>query len=107
MLGNAPGVADLNAAPTMIDGFGLTPMAASDLPHDLSDEQVIACAGEWLTVKITEALGADYTDVWDALTHLPDGCLPLLESPEGWAALGTIVATDLGFATVPVVPLKH
>ena len=85
----------------------LMPMAVGDLPHDLSDEQAMACAGEWLAVKITEALCVDYTDVWDSLTHLPDGFLPLLESPDGWAALGAIVATDLGFATVPVIPLTH
>ena len=91
----------------MIDGFGLTPLAASDLPHDISNDQAMGCAGQWLAVKITEALNADYNDVWFALTHLPHGYLPLLETPEGWAALGTIVATDLGFATVPVVPLTH
>ena len=97
----------MNDAPAVVYGIGLKPMAVGDLPHDLSDEQAMACAGEWLAVKITEALGADYNDVWCALTHLPDGYLPLLESPEGWAALGAIVATDLGFATVPVIPLTH
>ena len=97
----------MNDAPAVVYGIGLKPMAVGDLPHDLSDEQAMACAGEWLAVKITEALGANYTDVWRTLTHLPDGYLPLLESPEGWAALGAIVATDLGFATVPVIPLTH
>ena len=97
----------MNAAAAVVDGIGLKPLAVSDLPNDLSDEQAMACAGEWLAVKITEVLGADYNDVWRTLTHLPGGYLPLLESPEGWAALGAIVATDLGFATVPVIPLTH
>ena len=91
----------------MVYGIDLKPSAGEVLPHVLSDEQAMACAGEWLAVKITEALGADYNDVWDALTHLPDGYLPLLQSPEGWAALGAIVAMDLGFATVPVIPITH
>ena len=97
----------MNDAPAVVYGIGLKPLAVADLPHDLTDEQAMACAGEWLAVKITEALGADYNDVWRTLTHLPDGYLPLLQSPEGWAALGAIVATDLGFATVPVIPLTH
>ena len=97
----------MNAAAAVIEGIGRTPLAVADLPHDLTDEQAMACAGEWLAVKITEALSADYKDVWRALTHLPDGYLPLLESPEGWAALGAIVATDLGLAMVPVIPLTH
>ena len=96
----------MNAA-AVVNGVGLKSLAVSDLRYDLSDEQAMACAGEWLAVKITEALGADYTDVWDALTHLPDGYLPLLESPEGWAARGVIVAADLGVATVPVFPVTH
>ena len=95
----------MNATAAVIEG--LKPLAVIDLPHDFSDEQAMACAGEWLAVKITEALGDDYNDVWRALSHLPDGYLPLLESPEGWAALGAIVASDLGFRSVPVIPLKH
>ena len=97
----------MNAAAAVIDGIGPKPLAVADLPPDLSDEQAMACAGEWLAVKITEALCANYNDVWRALTHLPDGYLPLLESPEGWTALGAIVATELGFATVPIIPLTH
>ena len=61
----------MNATAAVIDG--LKPLAVSDRPHDLSDEQAMACAGEWLAVKITEALSADYNDVWRTLTHLPDG----------------------------------
>ena len=97
----------MNAVAVAGDGIGLKPLPVSDLPHNLSDEEAMVCAGEWLAGKITEALDADYSDVWHALTHLPDGYLTLLESPEGWAALGAIVATDLGFATVPVIPLTH
>ena len=85
----------------------LKSLAVSHLPNHLFDEQAMACAGEWLAVKITEALSADYNDVWRTLTHLPDGYLPLLESPEGWAALSAIVAMDLGFAIVPFIPLTH
>lgn len=67
----------------------------------------MVCAGGWLAVEITAALGADFGDVWRVLTHLPDGYLRLLESPEGWAALGAIIAADLGVSSVPVIPAIH
>ena len=95
------------AVQTPVDSISLGALFADELIPDVTDEQAMACAGGRLAVEITEALGADYTDVWRVLTHLPDGFLPLLESPEGWAALGAIVAADLGFATVPVFPVTH
>ena len=95
------------AVQTSVDTTSVGALFADDPLFVVTDEQAMACAGGWLAVEITEALGADHADVWRVLTHLPDGFLPLLESPEGWAALGAIVAADLGFATVPVVPRTH
>lgn len=64
-------------------------------------------AGVSLARSVTSALDADYSEVWQALTYLPDGYLRLLESPEGWVALGAIVAAGLGISTVPVHPAIH
>lgn len=64
-------------------------------------------AGASLARSVTIALDADFKDVWSIMTHLPDGYLRLLESPEGWAALGAIVAAGLGVSSVPVVPAIH
>lgn len=74
---------------------------------EVTDEEAMACVGGWLAVETTSALCADFDDVWRVLTHLPDGYLRLLESPEGWAALSAIVAAELGFSLVPVVPAIH
>lgn len=64
-------------------------------------------AGMNLAANVTSALKADYDEVWRMMTHLPDGYLRLLESPEGWAALGAIVAAGLGISSVPVNPAIH
>lgn len=76
------------------------------LPN-ITDDEAMACVGGWLAVAITNSLGADFDDVWHILTHLPDGYLRLLESPEGWVALSAIVAAEIGLSLVPVVPAIH
>ena len=91
----------------IVDGISRSALFADALLPAVTDDQAMACAGGWLAVEITRSLGADFRDVWSALTHLPDGYLRLLESPEGWAALGAIVAADLGVSSVPVVPAIH
>lgn len=42
-------------------------------------------------------IAADFSAVWDLLTHLPDNMLPLLETPQGWYVLAVIAADDFGF----------
>lgn len=74
---------------------------------DITDEEAMACVGGWLAVEITSALGADFDDVWRVLTHMPDGYLRLLESPEGWVGLSAIVAAEFGLSLLPVVPAIH
>ncbi len=64
-------------------------------------------AGMSLARSVTSALEADFEDVWRIMTHLPEGYLRLLESPEGWAALSAIVSADLGILSVPVNPAIH
>lgn len=77
------------------------------VPSILTDEDALVFAGDRLATQITYALGVAFSDVWASLTHLPDGYLRLLESPEGWTALGAIVAADLGISSVPVIPVLH
>ena len=91
----------------IVDGISRSALFADALLPAVTDDQAMAFAGGWLAVEITRSLSADFSDVWSALTHLPDGYLRLLESPEGWAALGAIVAADLGVSSVPVVPAIH
>ncbi len=74
---------------------------------DITDDEVLARVSGWLAVEIAGGLGADFDDVWRVLTHLPDGYLRLLESPEGWVALSVIVAADFGVSLVPVNPAIH
>lgn len=81
-------------------------MLLKPLP-DITDDEAMACVGGWLAVEITSALGADYDDVWHVLTHLPDGYLSLLDSPQGWVAISAIVAAELGNSSVPVIPAIH
>lgn len=85
--------------------FGSHPMG-SVLPA-LNDDDALVLAGDRLAIQITNALGVAFGDVWTSLTHLPDGYLRLLESPEGWTALSAIVAADLGISPVPVIPVLH
>lgn len=89
------------------NGIGQGALLADTLLPAVTDDQAMACAGGWLAVEITESLGAAFSDVWSVLTHLPDGYLRLLESPEGWSALSAIVAADLGVSSVPVLPAIH
>ncbi len=77
------------------------------LAPDESAEQALVSAGSRLATEITESFNADFNDVWRVLTHLPDGFLSLLESPEGWTALSALVANDLNLAGGVVMPVLH
>ena len=97
----------MNAVQLSVYGIGTCATFADAVFPTATDDQAMACAGGWLAVEITRSLGADFIEVWAVLTHLPDGYLRLLESPEGWAAISAIVATDLGVCSVPIVPAIH
>lgn len=73
----------------------------------ITDEDATVYVGMSLALSLSAALASDFDEIWRVMTHLPDGYLRLLESPEGWAALGAIVAADLGISSVPVVPAIH
>lgn len=49
-------------------------------------------------------LGVPQGEVWEALTHVPDNLLGLLDSPEGWVTLSGIVAYDLGISPPAYLP---
>lgn len=72
-----------------------------------SPAEAMQYAGECLAAQIALSSHFAFADVWDVLTHLPDGYLSLLESPEGWSAISAIIAAELGVSSVPVIPVIH
>ena len=52
-------------------------------------------------------LGVTEGDVFEALHTVPDNMLPLLRSPDGWAALASFVAADFGVALNTYTPAIH
>lgn len=97
----------MNAAQTDLATLGDILAAVLQPAPDVTDEEAMACVGGWVAVEITNALTADFYDVWRVLTHLPEGYLRFLETPEGWAALSFVVAAELGIAGAPVFPAIH
>jgi hypothetical protein len=81
------------------------PLVASD-----EDDAVLymRAAGWVLALDIAQAYPISFADAWDALCHVPDEMLPLLETPSGWAILADHVARDLGIVThPPFTPTTH
>ena len=99
----------MNTVQTQPDLTILSDFLAALLPPvaGVTNEEAMIYAGISLALSISMALQTDFDEVWQIMTYLPDGYLRLLESPEGWAALGAIVAADLGISSVPVVPAIH
>ena len=61
-----------------------------------------------LSRAIAETSNISMDEAFDALTWVPDACLPLLTSPHGWTALALLVVTDLqATATGTVQPTVH
>lgn len=60
-----------------------------------------------LASGVAQALGADWGDVWDEMTHVPDNMLALLESPQGWSVLASYVAESIGRALHSYSPTVH
>ena len=99
----------MNAVQTQPDLITIGELIAAFLPPapDITDQDAMILVGMSLALSISMALQTDFDEVWQIMTYLPDGYLRLLESPEGWAALGAVVAADLGISSVPVVPAIH
>ena len=98
----------MNAPQSFPDvGPSIGDILAALLHPAITDEDAMIYVGASLARSVTSALNADFEEVWCIMTHLPDGYLRLLESPEGWTALSAIVAADLGISPVPVIPVLH
>ncbi|MBK7162648.1 MAG: hypothetical protein IPH79_09195 [Sphingomonadales bacterium] len=87
--------------------LSLGDILAALLRPAVSDEDAMIYAGTSLALTVANVLEADFDEVWRIMTHLPDGYLRLLESPEGWAALSAVIAAGLGISSVPVNPAIH
>ena len=48
------------------------------------------------TRQATCILDRPYSEVWEALTYVPDNMLVMLESPDGWAFLAGYLASAMG-----------
>jgi hypothetical protein len=70
-------------------------------------EQAQYAAACHLSRDLAAGFGVRWDDVFDALTLLPDNMLDLLHSPEGWTALASYVAADMGMATPQYRPEVH
>lgn len=57
---------------------------------DLAVMQVI---GRHLAGRIADLTGLGAEQVWDAMCHLPDNMLSLLESPQGWTVVASYIAS--------------
>ena len=65
-------------------------------------------AGWVLAIEIAHTYPISFADAWDALCHVPDEMLPLLEAASGWTILADHVARDLGIVNhPPFVPSVH
>lgn len=61
-----------------------------------------------LARMISEASSASVEEAFNALTYVPDACLPLLTTPHGWCALSHLVAADLGLSLAgSLLPTVH
>lgn len=72
------------------------------------NDQAQYLAAVELARQIAPLLRVTEEQAFEALTYVPDSMLPLLQSPEGWAALAAFVAADLGVLTVTTyAPTRH
>jgi hypothetical protein len=60
-----------------------------------------------LTRHVAPLLGVSEGEVLDCLCTVPDNILVLLDSPEGWHALGGFVAAQLGRGAPNFQPAVH
>lgn len=64
-------------------------------------------SGRMLAAEVAGALGADASEVFDALTCVPENMLALLDSPQGWAVLAQYIAGGLGLDSRDYAPTVH
>ncbi|MBO81420.1 MAG: hypothetical protein CL801_08380 [Citromicrobium sp.] len=60
-----------------------------------------------LAQSLSNVFAASPCEIYESLTHIPDNLLVLLESPEGWRALASYVALDLGLHDLRFMPTIH
>lgn len=68
--------------------------------------------GEWFSVwrlcgDLAERHGFDFEEVMERLSSVPDNMLTLLDSAQGWTALGEMVRAELGGGRGIYLPTVH
>jgi hypothetical protein len=66
-----------------------------------------AAAAITLARDVASFLDYPMDDVWWALCNVPVNMGSLLDTPQGWAALASYLANDLGMRTVDYLPSVH
>lgn len=82
-------------------------LAAVLPPPGVADGEAVLLAGRTFTRELAGDIGVEPALVWDRLTVVPDNMLSLLDSPEGWTALGLYIAADLGVPAIHFKPTVH
>lgn len=95
----------MNPEPTLGEILGAALAGTFEPVFDPMDAQAIAAAD--LAAAIAPRLRSDFDEVWDALCRVPDNMLDLLHSPQGWMALASFIASDLGAEPPDYEPTKH
>lgn len=86
--------------------IGTVPAAPVSRENAAFARAQLASARE-LSRQYAPLLGVSPAEVFDELTQVPDNMLALLNSPEGWAALASYIAIDLGDSQPFFAPTVH
>ena len=82
-----------------------TPRKAGRGARESSSAEFISA--RQLSAELSPRIGADFEQIFDALTFIPENMLSLLETPDGWAMLGQFVAGELDCSAPSYFPTSH
>ena len=80
---------------------------ASPVPPPDADGFAQDMAAVQFAHELAVQLDAPVREVWFSLCNLPADLLVMLQSPQGWSALGAVIAFDLGIPAHAFEPLVH
>lgn len=99
-----PSLGDLLAAALIRHAIEKTPPARVPM----SEADIIVTCAKHCAALIGHRYDVTEADAWDQMQFIPDEMIPLLETYEGWDALGIHIAAMLGVIRQPVrVTTRH
>jgi hypothetical protein len=96
----------MNPEPTLGDILAAALGHQPELPP-ISDLQAHSVAAENLSATLHGLGVAAATEAWRLLAQMPPNLLNLLESPQGWTALASMVAAEVGQPEPGFKPTVH